>query len=150
MPDPTRFARYTAWLRTTASSRTFTRRAHRRTPPDTWAPARAIATSESDSSRHPDAADQIGRHIHRVYLGQVALNLAHRHAPGLHCNDLVIETGEMAFMLADQLGIEGSLAVARGLNAQRAIANITAPHQKLEDGAGQAAGVGAFAKNRQS
>jgi hypothetical protein len=51
-----------------------------------------------------------------------ALNLAYRHAPRVHRNDLVIEAGKAPFVLADELRLERAFSVTRHLDAQRCIA----------------------------
>jgi hypothetical protein len=43
----------------------------------------------------------------------VALDLAHRHAPGVHRDDLVVEAVEPGFPLGHDLRLEGAVAVAR-------------------------------------
>ena len=65
-----------------------------------------------------DPADQVGRYIDRVHLGQKAFYLAHRHAACVHRNDLVVKAGKAALVPADELGLKRALAVARDVNAQ--------------------------------
>jgi hypothetical protein len=49
-------------------------------------------------------------------LGQKSLNLAYRHAPGVHGDDFVVETGEATLVLGDEQGLEATLTVARNVN----------------------------------
>jgi hypothetical protein len=42
-------------------------------------------------------------------FAQVGLDLAHRHATGVHRDDLVVEASEAAFVLADQLRLKAPL-----------------------------------------
>lgn len=68
-----------------------------------------------------DGTDQVGTHVHGVYLAQVCLDLAHGHAACVHRDDPVVKAGEPALVLADDLRLEGSMTVARHLDAQRSI-----------------------------
>ena len=67
-----------------------------------------------------DLADELRRDLHRVHLGQEALDLAHRHAARVHGDDLVVKAGEAPLVLADELRLEAAGAVARHLDGQRA------------------------------
>lgn len=51
------------------------------------------------------------------------LNLPHGHAAGVERHDLVIEARPAGLVLADELGFEGALAVAR--NVQRPLAELS-------------------------
>ena len=63
-----------------------------------------------------DPADEIGRDVDAVKLGQVALDLAHRHAAGVQAQDLVVEPVEPGLAFGDKLRLEGSRPVARDRN----------------------------------
>ena len=54
-----------------------------------------------------------------AYLGQMTLDLAHRHAAGVHRDDPLVEAGKAALVLRDQLWLETTGAVARHIDAQR-------------------------------
>src|SRR5262245_19792016 len=58
-------------------------------------------------------ADQVGTHFDPVDLLQMALDLAHRHAAGVHRHDLVVEPGETPLALLDDLRLEAAVAVTR-------------------------------------
>ena len=65
-------------------------------------------------------ADQVGRHVDPVQLVQVPGDLAGAHAARVHRHDLVIEPGEAALVLGDQLRVEARLTVARHVDRQLA------------------------------
>ena len=65
-------------------------------------------------------ADQVGRDLDAVELAQVALDLAGAHAAGVHGDDLVVEAGEAALVLGDELRVEGRQPVARDLQLELA------------------------------
>lgn len=65
-----------------------------------------------------DSRDQFGRDGHPVEVFHVALDIARAHAPCVHGDDLVVEVGPTGLVLADQLGIEGALAVPGDLYRQ--------------------------------
>src|SRR3954468_14405255 len=67
-----------------------------------------------------DRADQVGRDLDAIQLAQMPDDLARAHAPGIHRDHLVIEAGEAALILGNQLGIEAGLAIARDLQIQLA------------------------------
>ena len=67
-----------------------------------------------------DAADEVGRNVHRVHLKQESLNLAHRHATGVHGDDFVVKAAEAALVLADELGLKCPSAVSGDFDGQRA------------------------------
>ena len=50
-----------------------------------------------------------------------ALDLAYRHAAGVHGDDLVVEAGEAALVLGDEQRLEAAFAVARHVNPYRPI-----------------------------
>jgi len=64
-----------------------------------------------------DAADELGRHVYGVHLGQKCLNLAHRHAASVHGDDLVVKTSEAALVFADELRLKAASTVTWHLNA---------------------------------
>src|SRR5262249_21933921 len=68
-----------------------------------------------------DPADEVGRDLGSVQLGQMALDLAHRHAAGVEAQNLVVEAVEMRLALGDQLRLEAAAAVARDRNLDLAI-----------------------------
>ena len=68
-----------------------------------------------------DPADEVGRHVGGVEFGQVALDLAHRHAAGVEAQNLVVETGEVRLAFGDQLRLEGAGPIARHRNLDLAI-----------------------------
>ena len=51
----------------------------------------------------------------------VAVGVAHGHAARVHGHDLVVEAGEPALVLGNQLRLERALAIARNGNRQRAV-----------------------------
>ena len=65
---------------------------------------------------------QVGRDLDAVELAQVALDLAGAHPSRVHRHDLVVEAGEAALVLGDQLRIEGGQPVARDLQLELAAA----------------------------
>src|SRR4051812_28748975 len=67
-----------------------------------------------------DGADQVGRDLDAIQLAQMPDDLAGAHAPGIHRDHLVVEAGEAALILGNQLGIEAGLAIARDLQLQLA------------------------------
>ena len=60
-----------------------------------------------------DGADQVGRNLGAVDLAQVALDLTRAQAARVERNDLVVEAGQPALILADQHRVETGLTVAR-------------------------------------
>jgi hypothetical protein len=68
-----------------------------------------------------DEADEVRRHLGAVLLGQEALDLVHGHAACAQGHDLVVEAGEAPIVLGHEQRLEGALAVAGHLDAQRAI-----------------------------
>ncbi len=75
-----------------------------------------------DRLRHDlvgNRADEVGRDLGAVALGQERLDLAHAHASGVHGDDPVIKPGEATFMLGDQDRGEGAVPVAGKLHAHR-------------------------------
>ena len=65
-------------------------------------------------------ADQVGRDLDAVEFAQMPLDLAGAHAAGVHRDDPVVEAGEAALVLGDQLRVEGGQPVARDLQGQPA------------------------------
>ena len=53
-----------------------------------------------------DPADEIGRDVDAVKLGQMAPDLAHRHAAGVQAQDLVVEPVEPGLAFGDKLRLE--------------------------------------------
>jgi hypothetical protein len=68
-----------------------------------------------------DGADHIGRDLHGVPLGQEAPDFAHCHAPRVQREDRVIEAGEPALGLRDQLRLERARAIPRHRDRHRAV-----------------------------
>jgi len=68
-----------------------------------------------------DPADEVRCDVGAIHLGQKALDLTHRHAAGVHGDDLVIEPRKAAFVLANQLGFELARPIARDLDAYRTV-----------------------------
>jgi hypothetical protein len=60
-----------------------------------------------------DPADEIGRDVDAIKLGQAALDLAHRQAAGVQAQDLAVEPVEPGLAFGDKLRLEGSRPVAR-------------------------------------
>ena len=56
-----------------------------------------------------------------VELGQMALDLAHRHAAGVEAQNLVVEAVKMRLALGDQLRLEAAGAVARDRDLDLAV-----------------------------
>src|ERR1700693_230441 len=69
--------------------------------------------------------DQRRRNLDAVHLLQMALDLARRHPPRVHRDDLVVKAGPARLALGHDLGIERSLAVARSFQLQ--LAKLTLP-----------------------
>jgi hypothetical protein len=67
-----------------------------------------------------DGADQVGRDRDAIQLAQVPDDLPGAHAPGVHRDHFVVETGKAALILGDQLRIEAGLPIARDLQLQLA------------------------------
>src|ERR1700739_913436 len=57
----------------------------------------------------------VGGDLYSIDLLQVPLNLSRRHAPRVHRDDLVVETGPAGLPFGHDLGIERSLPVPRSL-----------------------------------
>jgi hypothetical protein len=102
-------------LRTVPSSRIFTRSASTKTTGYKASSGRDCHAVLGDD-RVRDRADQIRRHVHGVHLEEEGLDLAHRQTSRLKGDDLVVETGEAPFVLANQPRLEGALAIARHRN----------------------------------
>ena len=62
-----------------------------------------------------------GETLQSVRPQQMALNLTHAHAARVHADDVVIEAGQPALILADQLRLEARLAIARNVQLQFAV-----------------------------
>src|SRR3954451_13465293 len=62
-----------------------------------------------------DGADQVRRDLDAIQLAQMPDDLPGAHAPGVHRDHLVVEAGEPALVLGNQLRIEAGLAIARDL-----------------------------------
>src|SRR6266516_149415 len=60
-----------------------------------------------------DPADEVGRDFGSIELGQMALDLPHRHAAGVEAQNLVVEAVEPPLALGDQLRLEAARPVAR-------------------------------------
>lgn len=58
-----------------------------------------------------DRRNQAGRGFDAVDFLDMPLNLAGRHAPGIHADDLAIELGKAPLILGDQQRIEGAVPV---------------------------------------
>src|SRR3546814_16677464 len=72
----------------------------------------------SDWSSDVCSSDLLGA----VLLGQKTLNLAHRHAPGIHRDDLVIKPGKAPFVLGNQNRPKAAVAIPRDGQTYWAIA----------------------------
>ena len=72
-------------------------------------------------NRVGDPADQIGRDLGAIEFGQVALDLAHRHAARVEAQDLVVEAVEPGLALGDQLRLEAAGPVARDRDLDLAV-----------------------------
>ena len=72
-------------------------------------------------NRVGDPADQVGRDLGAVELGDVALDLANRHAAPVEAQDLVVEAAEPPLALRDQLRLEAAGPVARDLDVDLAV-----------------------------
>ena len=66
-------------------------------------------------------ADEVGRNVRPVQFGQVALDLADRHAAGVEADNLVVETVEVRLPLGDQLRLEAAATIARHRNFDLAV-----------------------------
>ncbi len=65
--------------------------------------------------------NQIGRDLHGIHLGEEGLNLAHRQAPRVEGEDLVVKAREPARVLGNELRLERARAIARHLEIQRPV-----------------------------
>lgn len=65
--------------------------------------------------------NKVGRDLHAIYFLEIALDLAHAHAAGVHGDDFVVEAGETPLALGDDLRLEGAGAIARYFNGQCAV-----------------------------
>ncbi|KVN92973.1 hypothetical protein WJ70_14060 [Burkholderia ubonensis] len=65
--------------------------------------------------------NQIRRHLQPVQFQQMALNLANAHAARIHADHVVVEAGQPALILADQLRLERRLPIARNIQLQFAV-----------------------------
>ena len=92
-------ARYTALLRTTPSSRILTRSASKNTTGYSGSSGRACHAVTSATTASVTALIRSGRHLDRVDLLQIPLNLARRQPARVQRQDLVIEAGQAARML---------------------------------------------------
>lgn len=68
-----------------------------------------------------DGGDQVGRDLQAVQFLQVALDLSHAHAACIHADHVVVEAGQPALVLGDQLRLEGGLPAARNVQFQFAV-----------------------------
>lgn len=68
-----------------------------------------------------DARNQVGGDLRAVNLGQMALDLAHRHLASVHRQDLVVEAVEVPLVLRDDIRIEGRVPVPRHRDGHRAV-----------------------------
>ena len=68
-----------------------------------------------------DPADQIWRDIDAVELGQMALDLANRHAAGVEAQNLIVEPVEPGLAFRDQLRLKAPRPVARNRNSNLAL-----------------------------
>ncbi len=68
-----------------------------------------------------DPADEVGRDFGSIELGQMALDLPHRHAAGVEAQNLVVEAVEPPLALGDQLRLEAARPVARHRNLDLAV-----------------------------
>ena len=72
-----------------------------------------------------DGADEVGRHHEAVELAHMADDLAGTHAARVHRHHLVVEAGEAALILGDQLRIERRLPVPRISSSIRPVSVVT-------------------------
>ena len=68
-----------------------------------------------------DGADEIRRNLDGVRLFQEGLNLADREPARIEGDNFVVEAGKAPLMFANQLRLEGPLAIARDLNPDRPV-----------------------------
>lgn len=68
-----------------------------------------------------DRADEIGRNLGAVGLGQKRLDLAHAHATRVHRDDALVKAGETALVFGNQDRLEATVAVPRQFNPERAV-----------------------------
>src|SRR5205814_6335827 len=64
-------------------------------------------------------ADQSGADLYPILLFQVTLNVARAHAARVHRQNLLVEARKAAFVLGNNLGFEGPVAVARHFDLYR-------------------------------
>lgn len=112
-------ARYSALLRTTASSRILTRSASKNTTGYSGSERARLPRGHLRHDRVGDRADQIGRDLDRVHLEEERLDLAHGHPAGVERDDLVVEPREASLVFADELRLKCALAIARDGQRQR-------------------------------
>jgi len=107
-------------LRTSPSSRIFTRSASKNTSgfealPRSRLQRPGLPGGDLVQHRIGDRADQVGRDLDTIQIQQVARDLARAHASRIHRDDLVVEARKAALVLRDQQRVEAALPVARHL-----------------------------------
>jgi len=110
-------ARQTALLRTVASSRILTRSASKKTTGYIGSSGRLCHAVISAATSSVTWLMNWGGDLDTVNLGEKALDVAHRHAAGVHRDDLVVEAAETASMLGNDLRLEAVIANARHIDA---------------------------------
>src|SRR5688572_12823310 len=114
-------ARYTALLRTVASSRIFTRSASKNTTGYIGSSGRLCHAVTSATTASVTALIKSGETSTAYISFRKALNLTHRHAPRIQGNHLVVEASNAPLMFANQLRLEAGLAITRHLNRYRTV-----------------------------
>ena len=111
-------AMWTALLRTRPSSRTLTLKRVEEDQRIDGLQRSGLPGGDllQNSVRH--RADQVGRDLDAVELAQMPDDLAGAHAAGIHRHDLVVEAGEAALILGDELRVEASPADPAGSPAR--------------------------------
>ena len=103
-------------LRTVASSRILTRSASKNTTGYIGFERAGLPRGDLGDDGVGDGADEIGRDVDRVHVGQEGLNLADGQPARIEGEDLVVEAGEPPLVLGNEQRLEGALAIARDVD----------------------------------
>ncbi len=93
----------------------------RKKPPDKPDRGDGSASPDFVQDRVRDLADEVGRDLGAVKLGQVAMDLAHRHTPCVKDDDFIVEAVEASLALGDQPQLERAGAIARYFDGNVAV-----------------------------
>ena len=65
-----------------------------------------------------DLGDERGRHVNTIEFLDHILDVTRRHTLGVQCQNLLVETGQPSLILANQLRLEGAVAIARRIESE--------------------------------